>query len=109
MYQENIEDLIGTYCQCCGTYVYYESIHVCNGIGSCSTPMVVNPESRIRTYKCPRCKGGFSNPAMKFTGKYKDEEITELGNKDVVVAKQKTPICKYVCPFCEQAMKGLNQ
>lgn len=90
------------YCSGCGQYV--SGYHSCIG----TIKFYPNPLSEPKHYKCPQCKGEFSEPAQKFTGKYEYANIEEIGNK-TVISKQKTPIYKYECPFCGQGMKGLNQ
>lgn len=88
-------------CAGCGQYVH--GTHICSGnvtYGYCQ----VEPKH----YKCPDCKGEFSEPVKRFTGKYKDEDIKELGNQ-ITISTQKVPIYEYVCPFCRRELKGLNQ
>jgi len=75
---------IGYYCQYCGTFVPFGTYHYC--LNNWTTPI-----TQIgKYYKCPKCKGEFSEPVFK-SGAY-----TETINK-------------YVCPFCGEEMKGLNQ
>jgi len=90
----------GYYCQHCGTWHYY--------LNNWTTPITQSGDIvPIKHYKCPKCKGEFSEVGTKFTGRYKEEDIKEFGS-EVVIAKQKVPVYKYACPFCSKEMKGLN-
>jgi len=95
----------GYYCGYCGQWVYYNVAHCCYQPEQCSGTYY----SELKHYKCPNCNGEFSKPSQKFTGKYKEVDIQEIGNTNIVISKHKTPIYKYICPFCNKEMKGLNQ
>lgn len=71
------------YCSGCGQYVYGN--HNCVG----TIEFYPYPQSEFKHYKCPKCKGEFSEPICKH----------EIGGNS-----ENT----YHCPFCNKQMKGFN-
>ena len=93
------------YCHYCQQFHKEGYIHTCSGIVDYGYSTSFDTPTKY--YKCPQCKGEFSEPFKRFTGKYKNADIKEFGS-EVIVGNTKVPIEKYVCPFCGKIMKGLN-
>lgn len=65
----------GFICPRCGSFVIYGAMHNC----VLHYPL---PQLPLKNYKCPDCKGEFSDPAGFYSS--------------------------YKCPFCGKRLKGLN-
>lgn len=85
----------------CGQYI--SGSHICPGTGNFGYY-----QQPTDYYKCPKCKGEFSKPFNKFTGGYKEVDIKEFPNNQIV-GKTQEPIYICVCPFCNLEMIGFNQ